>query len=271
MPEHDPLALDEVEKRFWADIWDTSDAAAAAEHGVVKRNFGRLQATLVEDLPSGQLPNLVLGAGEEGALDSGELEDAVEWADALGVGYSVPVTPSAPEAASVEAWLETNGFSRGYAWMKFVRDASPADPDEASGVGVRELAAGEGLALGTIAASGFRLPDWAAGLFAGLPGRDGWRCYVASVGGADAACAAMLIADGIAQFGIAATLEGSRGRGCQLALLRRRIADAAAAGCHTLFVETGERVDDKPSGSYRNILRAGFAEAYLRPNWRRAG
>jgi len=53
--------------------------------------------------------------------------------------------------------------------------------------------------------------------------------------------------------------------------LRRRILDAAAAGCHTLFVETGERVPDRPSGSYRNILRAGFREAYLRPNWRRAG
>ena len=47
----------------------------------------------------------------------------------------------------------------------------------------------------------------------------------------------------------------------------RRIADAGAAGCETLFVETGERVPNRPSASYRNILRAGFEEAYLRPNW----
>jgi hypothetical protein len=53
-------------------------------------------------------------------------------------------------------------------------------------------------------------------------------------------------------------------------LLHRRIEDARAAGCHTLFVETGERTADRPSASYRNILRAGFKEAYLRPNWRRA-
>ena len=77
----------------------------------------------------------------------------------------------------------------------------------------------------------------------------------------------MLIDDGIAEFGIAATLEPARGRGCQLALLHRRILDAAEAGCHTLFVETGERVPGRPSPSYRNILRAGFVEAYLRPNW----
>jgi hypothetical protein len=31
--------------------------------------------------------------------------------------------------------------------------------------------------------------------------------------------------------------------------------------------ETGERVPGKPSNSYRNILRAGFAEAYLRANF----
>ena len=80
----------------------------------------------------------------------------------------------------------------------------------------------------------------------------------------------MQIDAGIAELGIGATLEPARGRGCQLALLRRRILDAAEAGCHTLFVETGERVPDRPSASYRNILRAGFEEAYLRPNWTRS-
>ena len=80
----------------------------------------------------------------------------------------------------------------------------------------------------------------------------------------------MLIQGDLAEFGIAATLEPARGRGCQRALLHRRILDAADAGCHTLFVETGERVPDRPSASYRNILRAGFEEAYLRPNWTRA-
>jgi N-acetylglutamate synthase-like GNAT family acetyltransferase len=120
-----------------------------------------------------------------------------------------------------------------------------------------------------IAAVGFGMPAWAARFFSYLPGRDGWRCYVARVEGEAQACAAMLIEDGIAEFGIAATLEEARGHGCQTALLHRRIVDADRAGCHTLFVETGERVPDRRSGSYRNILRAGFEEAYLRPNWQR--
>lgn len=119
-----------------------------------------------------------------------------------------------------------------------------------------------------IAATGFGLPAWAATFFADLPEHPDWRCYVARVDDETQACAAMRIHEGVAEFGIAATLEPARGRGCQLALLHRRILDATEAGCHTLFVETGERVPDRPSASYRNILRAGFEEAYLRPNWR---
>jgi GNAT superfamily N-acetyltransferase len=134
---------------------------------------------------------------------------------------------------------------------------------------VVELSAPDEEPFGTIAAVGFGMPAWGAELFAHLPGRADWRCYVARVDGEAQACAAMLIEDGIAEFGIAATLEAARGRGCQTALLHRRIGDAAAAGCRTLFVETGERVPDRPSASYRNILEAGFEEAYLRPNWQR--
>jgi N-acetylglutamate synthase-like GNAT family acetyltransferase len=100
-----------------------------------------------------------------------------------------------------------------------------------------------------------------------LPGRPGWRCYVAKVDGSAQAAAAMFLDGRLAELGMAATLEPARRRGCQLALLRRRILDAAAAGCELLFVKTGERDPKRPSNSYRNILRAGFEEAYVRPNW----
>ena len=35
-----------------------------------------------------------------------------------------------------------------------------------------------------------------------------------------------------------------------------------------LELVTGELEDDRPSNSYRNILRAGFREAGVRPNYR---
>jgi GNAT superfamily N-acetyltransferase len=262
---YEPADLDRVERRFWREIWESMPHEPASEHGVELRDFGALQVTLTRDLPQVPILNLVLGAPEASAAD---LEYATAWAAEHGVSPCVPVTPGLPGSAEAEAWLQAHGFGHGYAWMKFVRDAHPPRFPPPEGVEVVELTTADEEPFGTIAAVGFGMPAWAANFFAHLPGRDGWRCYVARVEGKAQACAATLIDGDIAEFGIAATLEEARGRGCQTALLHRRIGDAAKAGCRTLFVETGERVPDRPSGSYRNILKAGFEEAYLRPNWR---
>ena len=269
--EYQPERLDATERRFWRDIWDSVPAAVAAEHGIEIGRFGPVQATIVGALPEAGMLNLVLGATEPTAAAEGHLEAALEWVRDRGVSPYVPVTPGLPGGGAAEDLLERSGFSRGYPWMKFVRDAHPPRFRAPGDVEVIELDGADSEPFGMIAATGFGLPAWAAAFFAQLPGREGWRCYGARVDGELGACGAMLIDDGIAEFGIGATLEPARRRGCQLALLRRRIEDAAAAGCHTLFVETGERVEGRPAGSYRNVLRAGFEEAYRRPNWVRGG
>lgn len=263
---YDPRALDEGERHFWRDVWESVPAGIAKEKGVEPRDFGPVQACIVTALPGVGMMNLVLGATEPGAIEGGHLEAAAQWAGSRDVNHYVPVSPGLPETEPAERWLKANGFTDGYAWMKFVRDPHPPR-FKAPDVEVVELTDPEQEPFGMIAATGFGLPAWASAFFANLPGRDGWHCYVIRIDGEAQACAAMHIHAGIAEFGIAATLEPARGRGCQLALLHRRILDAIDAGCHTLFVETGERVPDRPSASYRNILRAGFEEAYLRPNW----
>ena len=153
--------------------------------------------------------------------------------------------------------------------MKFVRDAHPPRlRGTRRDRGGRARSAEDEAPFGTIAAVGFDLPGLGLQPLRPPAGPRGLallrrpsRRRAPGLRGDEP------FDDGIAEFGIAATLETARGRGCQLALLHRRILDAAEAGCHTLFVETGERVPDRPSASYRNILRAGFEEAYLRPNW----
>ena len=266
----DRRALDRVEKRFWRDILESAPAEVAGEHGIAVRSFGPVQASVVSALAGVGMMNLVLGATEPGAVADGHLAAAGEWARSRGVRSYVPVTPGLPESESAERWLEANGFAASSAWMKFARDAHPPRFAAPADVEVLEVTDPAREPFGMIAATGFGLPVWAAAFFAELPGHPDWRCYVARVDGQTQACAAMLVQGEIAEFGIAATLEPARGRGAQRALLRRRILDAAAAGCRTLFVETGERVPDRPSASYRNILRAGFEEAYLRPNWTRS-
>jgi GNAT superfamily N-acetyltransferase len=268
--EHDRRTLDLVERRFWRDIWASVPAEIAAEKGVEVGDFGPVQATVATALPGAGMMNLVLGATEPGAVANGHLAAATEWAKSRGVGNYVPATPGLPETEETERWLADNGFTPGRAWMKFTRDAHPPRFSAPADIEVLEVTDPEQEPFGMIAATGFGLPAWAASFFANLPGHEDWRCYVARVDDTAQACAAMLVQGEVAEFGIAATLEPARGRGCQLALLHRRIGDAAAAGCRTLLVETGERVPGRPSSSYRNILRAGFNEAYLRPNWQRA-
>ncbi len=266
---YDPYALDLVERGFWRDIWTAIPAEVVAERGIESQDFGLVQATIVAALPQVGMLNLILGAAEPGAVEEGQLAAAIEWAAARGVSPYVPVTPGLAGADAAAAWLSQRGFTPSYAWMKFVRDAHSPRFRAPDTVEVIELEDPEQEPFGTIASTGFEMPAWASTFFARLPGRGGWRCYVARVEGEPQACAAMHVHEGIAEFGIAATLEPARGRGCQLALLHRRILDAIEGGCHTLLVETGERVPDRPSASYRNILRAGFEEAYLRPNWQR--
>lgn len=266
---YDPAALDRAERRFWREIWESVPGEVRQEHGIELRDLGPIQATIAADLGSVGMLNMLLGVTEDPAGE--HLAAAVRWAEARGTAPYVPVTPDLPGSAAVERWLHEHGFGRAYAWMKFVRNPHPPRFPAPQDVEVVELSSPDQEPFGTIAAIGFGLPAWGAEFFAQLPGREGWRCYVARIDGEAQGCAAMLVEDGLAEFGVAATLEGARGRGCQTALLHRRIVDAAAAGCHTLFVETGERIPDRPSASYRNILKAGFEEAYLRPNWQRRG
>lgn len=264
---YDPRALDEIERRFWRDAWEAVDPAAASAHGIGVSAFGPVQATVIGDLGQVQMINLLLGAAEPGAVAGGHLEAAIEWARERGADPYLPLTPGRPDTAAAESFLRAAGFAPAYGWMKFVRDAHRPRFSPPADVEVVELTAPGEEPFAAIVAAGFGLPAWGAELFANLPGRPGWRCYVAKVDGDAQAAAAMVLAGGIAELGMAATLEPARGRGCQAALLHRRILDAAAAGCELLFVETGERVPGRPSNSYRNILRAGFEEAYVCPNW----
>ena len=90
---------------------------------------------------------------------------------------------------------------------------------------------------------------------------------LALAGDEPAAAAALHAQDGLGWLGFAATLPEFRHRGAQNALFAARFAKAVELSLELLVTETGELLPDRPSNSYRNILRNGFEEAYLRPNW----
>jgi hypothetical protein len=266
--EYDPAALERTERRFFGELFDAVPPAVAEAHGVRRAEFGPVQATITVAAPEVRTLNLVLGAETTDAAAEGFLGEAIEWARGEGASAFALLSPGFPGTEAAAATLAAAGFEQGIDWMRFVRDGHPPRFQVSKEVEVVEIDGADAEApFGTIAALGFGLPAWAASLLAPLPRLPDWRCYLALVDGSPQGCAAMLLDRDVAEFGVAATLEGGRRRGCQLALLRRRIEDAAAAGARTLFVETGARVPGRTSTSYGNILRAGFEEAYLCQGW----
>ncbi len=95
-----------------------------------------------------------------------------------------------------------------------------------------------------------------------LIGQPEFRCYLAYVDGEAAALAVLHVAHGVGSMANARTVPAFRRRGCQTALLYRRIADAAAMGCDLLVSQCSPG-----SESQRNQLRVGFHIAGSKAWW----
>jgi hypothetical protein len=276
--EFDPARLERTEARFWREIWDSVPTALGVAKGVRRAEFGPVQATVVAAAPEARMLNLILGAAHGDAAAEGFVEEAVGWVREQGARGTALLEPypreageestTSPGLLAAEAALTRVGFEQDHARMRFVRDAHPPRFKVAADVEVVEIAGSdEDAPFGSIAALGFGLPAWTASLFAPLPALPDWRCYLARIDGEPQACAAMLLDGEVAELGIAATLEGGRRRGCQLALLGRRIEDAAAAGARSLFADTDLGSEPIPRTALANVRRAGFEAAYVLSGW----
>ncbi|HET7766873.1 MAG TPA: hypothetical protein VFK92_17440 [Burkholderiales bacterium] len=193
------------------------------------------------------------------------LDEVLGHMDGRGQRYVIPVAPQS-QPATLASLLEKRGFTRGYAWMKFCGPCVGA-PQAATDLEVRVVGAKDGTAFGRVVAAGFGLPQSAVPWVGALAGRTNWVCVMAFDAGTPVAAGAAYVGGQYAWLGLGATLDSHRRRGAQNALIALRLAEAAANGARVAVTETGERVPDRPSSSYRNILRAGFEEAYLRQNY----
>jgi GNAT superfamily N-acetyltransferase len=228
---------------------------------VTVERFGGALALACESLPELDFVNTVHGLDPRAA-------DRVDEVTAFYRARSLRGWMEVAPGAGVEPLLErlaAAGWAQVGFWGSFSGPAvAPPAPD---GVEVVEAGAEDMADFTRIHLDGHEVPpddrgpDEAA-VRAWL-GRPGWRLYLARVDGVAAASAALTIGAGLGYLANAATLPAMRGRGCQTALLARRIADAAAAGCDTVasLAEFG-------SGSQRNLERAGLRLAFTQAVWR---
>ena len=217
--------------------------------------------TAVPSLSGSTMLNRVTGLGLDRPAGEAEL-DAIDafFADA-GTAYAVAVAPQADP--SLTPRLHERGFQAGYAWMVFRRgvEAPPLPEPRLRVEPTRDVAT-----FGRLVAGAYELPPAGAELVHGLGDDPSWTLFLARAGDEPVGAAALFAHEDCGWLGFAATLRAHRGAGAQTSLLARRIAHARDLGLRELVTETGERLTDRPSVSYRNILRVGFGEAYVRPN-----
>lgn len=261
-------AIAAAELRFREDLWRTAPIDAVEEASVRHRRFGPLLATAFGELPEAGILNVVMGAAEPGAVDGGHLAEAVEWLRTWEVDYRVSVSGDRPGTARAEQWLAERGYEPGAKVRRFLHSAPGTCEVRPSPVQIRKLEEIETEGMSHIFADALGLPNLATVLMIGLPRWEGWSCYAAFLENREVACGSMMVTDNLALLGLDATLPEFRGRGCQSALITRRLVDAAAMGCEAVAAEVwcGHQTTES---AVAVLEEAGFDEIAGRTNWRR--
>src|ERR1700759_4793508 len=265
---YDGSAIAAAELRFREDLWRTAPSDAVQEAEVRMQRFGPILATVFADLAKVSLVNMVVGAAEPHAVDDGPLATAVEWLRSREVDYRISVSEDRPGTTAAEDWLLTRGYEQGSLMRRSLRPTTTQVEERSSRVAIRELGALETEGMSHIVAKSLKLSGLATVLIFGLPEQEGWRCYSAKLDGQEVACGSLLVMDKLAMLALDATLPAARGNGCQRALIARRLADAARAGCETVVAEVCDEHPATPS-AVANLTRAGFLEIPGATNWGR--
>lgn len=168
--------------------------------------------------------------------------------------------------AEIVQSLGQAGMVKSRGWMKFIRDTSPAvarNPD----LDIRKIGPEHAEDFARIVVPCFDMKEESIPLVASIVSHPNYHLYVGFEGDTPAATGALFFKEGIGICDWGATHPDFRGRGFQGAMLARRINDGIEMGATNLYTATGEDVPDDPQHSYKNIMRYGFKENYLRENW----
>lgn len=257
---------DDIEARAFEDLFAAAPAPLAARLGLgVERHRGAT-LLLARGFPTSMF-NRVIGAGVHEPACEVDVDHWIErFAAAGGRPWWVHVSPFA-DPPELSGWLERRGFAAPArrSWAKVWRDASPP-PSIATDLRIAPMTAAALPGAARCIAEAFGMPPFMAEWIAALHGRPGWRLYSVDDGERPVGGGALYVERRMAWLGIAGVQASHRRRGAQGALMARRIADAAAAGCEHVISETGEPIDGEPNPSLANMWRNGFRRVASRLN-----
>lgn len=259
------LDFETPEMAAWHDFFNAASRESISNSGLQATDLDGAVATRVAHADVLAF-NRVIGIGLHGPATDQHVEQLIRFYSEAGVPrFFVQLSPAA-HPAHLERRLNERGFQHYNNWVKLYRDTSPP-PSAHTDLTVRQIDESGALAFGTIAAQCFGLPEATRSWIGEVVGRPGWQHYLAFDRQQPVATGALFVSGDQAWLDFAATLPEYRGRGAQAALLARRIVDAAQLGCRWLVVETAEETPQRGAPSFRNMLRFGFRQAYVRPNF----
>ena len=249
--------LERIELSAVLDLFAAAQPDVANAFDLAVLDLGDAAAFSIGAQPKGLLFNRVLGLQVDTALP-----DIERWFASRRCTFAVSVR----SGAELEDVLDERGYRRGSALMKFRRGVQTFSVPETS-LRVERIDEERARDYGAVAAAVF---GWESPLdrwLAALCTRARWACFGAFDGNRLVGTGAAHFAGALGWLGAAGTLEDARGRGAQSALLAARIRAAGDAGARVLATETVDRVDGVAGPSFRNVVRAGFEEAYVQGWW----
>jgi len=233
--------------------------------GIEVRRFGRAVAFVNAGMTLGPLFNRVLGFGD---AEAGFLDEIVQFYEERDMSCRIDIN-SYDAGPALFGALAASGLRpfRFHGHLYGVPTTEDAGPMGAREIRPEELPVWADVWLHAYAESLGVTQAMAEQIAAAtrlLYGQPGWGLYLAFVGGKPAAAGALYIQDGVGSLLVGGTLPEFRRRGCQQALLRARMADAARLGCDLVAAQAG-----LDTTSQHNMERAGLRTAYTRPFWLR--
>jgi len=259
--------LEHIELRMYQDMHAAATEELSARLKLHGRVVGSAFASVAGALPASAIAvNICFGLGLEKQATPDEVDEVIRLYAHAGVQrYFVQLHPQASPKA-LDGWLMQRGLEQTRGWMMFQRDREVPAAASTS-LTVREAKAEDADAFARIACDSFDLGDVAMPWLAALVGRAGWHVYMSFDEEKAAGTGVVYVEDDLAYLSFGATAPAYRGRGGQSALLHVRVVAALDLGCRTMATCTGEAVPGDPQHSYKNIVKTGFKECYVRRNF----
>ncbi len=256
-----------------ADLWSAWLEALADlpgdPYGADQRRFNQTSALLVHGVPLAYYNRVLM----RDAADPGVIDDIASFYRERQTPCRIDVNPYAANSDLLDA-LDSADFRPAAFQSNLFGGVTVIEGELPARVSVTEVCAGEieffAQFYNRAYYDGQRVPrglmSFRAATITARYGRPGWRMYLCRVDGVPASGAILYTNDGVATLTGVATTPAFRGRGCQRALLRARLNDAARAGCDLVVSRCGVG-----STSQRNLERAGLQTGYTKVIWEQRG